>query len=278
MRSQESGSEVGTMPTATGAIPVHSLRRLLGEGPGEGTTNAYVIVMRDPEQPWGLLVERVGQVAIVPRPQLHTLPNLEGWEAAQRFAQVALHQDSLLLVLATERLLTTQTSHADMAETATPPVAPPRHPGNKARKTESRLLLCDAHPGTGSLPPIRLAFSLSQISEIREPPSVTRVPGSIASLSGLVPWRDQPLPVVEVAALAGKPTVAAERRRLVVARDGHGRHAGFLVQGGMQMLSTLPTVAPVSHASLPFSSQLIQRAWRASDQLIVILSWEGLAG
>jgi len=274
------------------------------------------------EQPWALLVDRVSQVIQVPADHVVPLPPVVVNPSADYFKGVIKLDEELILFLSPERL------HPDAS---LPPLSsPPQAGGSKGRpqakesKGEARGT-ASRSPSTGSptasaggqrhsygqivvfsiaepYPAERaLSFglSISQVPEILEPLPMIPVPGAPAFVLGLVNWRDQPVPVIDLASRLGlapeKKLSAKERTCLIIVRDkGHvlpapsavegssskggsnqGALVGFPVRAAIQLLH-LPIAHQPCRRTLPLDQTLTRGIVELENETLVVPDIRGI--
>jgi chemotaxis signal transduction protein len=106
----------------------------------------------------------------------------------------------------------------------------------------------------------RFVIDMADVAEVAALPSVTRLPGAPAWLTGVANWRGRMLPLLDVRSLVGATlTPLASSARLVVIAGGlHGELTAGLVaeavpgvyDGALDVLSPPPATLPASAAQL----------------------------
>jgi chemotaxis signal transduction protein len=212
------GGRLGRLDGAGEAVPVYSLAARLGL-PAPAAPGAIVVVAGGVEPPWGLAVERVGRAVLGADAVALPLPALArggaGW-----FAGAVRLGERLALLLAPERLRPGAAGTAAPAANGGPPAPAPAAaaPRPAAAGRPRALMLFSTFPG-GRQSATLFGLSLAQIEEVLRPTPVTRVPGAPGDLLGLVPWRDQVVPVVDLSQRLGTgPSFFEGASRLLVVR------------------------------------------------------------
>ena len=100
----------------------------------------------------------------------------------------------------------------------------------------------------------RYALPMDSVAEVGRPPTLTRVPGLPAWLSGVVNWRGRVLAVLDLRTLLAAPAAALDRRARLVVLNRGSLPVGLLTEGveGTHLLDE-ETVEPAL-AHLPTSA------------------------
>jgi chemotaxis signal transduction protein len=320
---------VGWMPGNEGDIPVFSLASRLGRSPlpslsKEGRSSALqrIIVLNPPPSPpqaegsekkprakggeeglpWGLLVDRVPQVIQIPADRVVPLPPIVG-NSHNYFKGVIKLDEELILYLSLERLYPDASlsaggpvkAEAGLAPAPGPAPAPtpPKASAGGHRRSHGQIVvffITEPYPVERAL---SFGLSISQVLEVLEPLPMIPVPAAPAFVLGLANWRDQPVPVIDLASRLGLAELALAtthgRTRLMIARDkghvlsarssiernslkgglGRGALVGFLVRPTIRMLR-LPIAHQLSRRPLTLDQTLTKGIFELEKETLVI--------
>jgi chemotaxis signal transduction protein len=123
--------------------------------------------------------------------------------------------------------------------------------------------------------PLAFGLNITQVDEVLGLPALTPVPHTAPFLVGLANWRDQPVPVLDLARRLGLPPSAPDARsRLLVVSAGapaaepHDR-AGFLVRPSVRVLR-LPLAHRPCIRMPPLEPALVRGAVELPQETLVI--------
>ncbi len=226
---------VGTIEMNGEAVPVYPLDAALGRPAGRagsGRVAGHVVITRGRAGSAGWLVDRITRSAVQamsPAP----LPPMVGPLATRWFEGLLRVGERLLLLIAPEDL--DPRSGADAGAPARVQLsAPPA--GSLAPGPEDQgpplavLFFSPALPRCGAP---QCALSARRIAAVIQSAPVITVPGSARHIAGVVMWRDEAVPVIDVREAHGRP--APEHARFIVARCGSGGHVAFECAGGVML-------------------------------------------
>lgn len=288
-RNPEAEGPVGWVAANVGDdIPVFGLANQLGRVSDQEVAGQRIVVLNDPSRPWAMLVDRVSQVIQVPAGRVVPLPAVVVNPALNYFQGVIRLGDELLLRLAPERLHPDAPVNDLRAETQLPPEKPP----SAAISPPPTGKLANWHNGRQgqivifSLPGLQIGeqnlvfgLSISQVTEALEPLPLVPVPAAPAFVSGLVNWRDRPVPVIDLGRRLGMAAEAAPvngQTRLMIARAANqDALIGFLVESDIQVLR-LPLRHQPCQQPLPLDQTLTRGSVELGDKTLVIPDIGGL--
>jgi purine-binding chemotaxis protein CheW len=268
------GGQVGTLPTREGDLPVFGLAELLQRDVFDVGQTPHVIVLHGDPQPWGLLVDRVSRVVRVPAAQVQPAPAVVQAPIQPILESVVEVEDELVLLLNPAQL-------RGPGGTAVVP-APSRAPAPKGRtaarrRGPGRIVLFTVADPAPDVRPLVFGISLMQMLEILEPLPLVPVPMAEPYVLGLARWRDQPVPVLDLALRFGQhPTLPDNRTRLLIVRAVPLRErVGFLVRPTIRMLSL-----PIPHepCAVPdwLPQPLIRGCVSIAEEIVVIPDFPGV--
>jgi purine-binding chemotaxis protein CheW len=260
-------------------VPVYRLASLLGRT----TANAAgpILVLALEAEPWALQVDTVSRVLHLPAANRRPLPARLGSAAGAIFQGLVEVGEELLLHLRPERLRAADadghppTPHTDAAAAPGPPR---RQPASSAapRRSGQLVLFSAGRPAPGEHP-ILYGLSATQVPEILQMPPILAVPRAPAPWLGLVSWRGQPLPVLDLPARLGLAAAPDVRRRLLVARGATGT-IGILVEPGVRMApaASLRVADRPSHRSSPLDPTAVRGIAELAEETLVIPDLDNL--
>ena len=244
-------------------IPVYPLAERLGTGPRTSTVGA--ILLLDRNKPWGLSVERVSRYDLPAQPV--PVPATIDDRAAAWFRAVVVDDGKPVFELAPERL----------RPDAPPLSVAPLEPANllrRADKSPGRLLVFT--PPNPAASETRLLFGLSytQVIEIVSSLEPVPVPASPAHVLGLIAWRGQPVPVIDVGLLLGLEPIATHKGRLLIARSALWRTVAAIPIGAEMQTRGLP----LPHRPCPQERNYARGCFELSrSELLVIPDLDAIA-
>lgn len=265
LRAQGEGAE----PT-----PVVRLGTLLGTPrPSHPTAGAILVVERGGKR-LGLLVDRVERVPHADAAEFLAMPRLAGERARRMFRGLFRRGETLELVLDLSFwILSPAASQAVAAHPADSPTAaqPEREPAPRPPRTAktARLALFSTAPSGEA--PVLFALSLTQVREVLQARPLLRVPGASAHLLGLTLWRDQALPVLDLALrMGGGPSLFEGESRLLVARGASSTESlGLPVRPDIRFL-TLPQPGRASAQARLLDRRLVRGVFELEEGTVFI--------
>jgi chemotaxis signal transduction protein len=234
---REAGPAPFALVSPAGEVPVFGLAGLLGRSQPLLQPSQHVILIRTAAGLWGLLADQVSRALKVEAGAHHPLPLLlHAWPAVPADQVVVLQRTEAQLLLIPERLHPEGRQAYHPAFRSAP--VEQRRPG---RVAQGQLLVFA--PGECWAGPRRLLFglNLALLQEVIDLPTLVPVPCVPDSVLGLIVWRDQVLPVVDLGRCLGLPLTQLQRcaHLLVVATGTDAGLVCFPVLPGIRM-SALP--------------------------------------
>jgi purine-binding chemotaxis protein CheW len=300
----------GLLKHGGGEIAVYRLARLL-DLPDDRETWKHILLLESKGRRWGILVDNVSRVLSVPAGGFDPLPELversarvpfkgvvrldqPGAEAKSRAlpGSLALRLDRadadepaeagrFALLIDPDRLDPDAESEeplAEFAEAVAEGSRPATTPGPDALGGGRGQLLAfsvtDPRQGRDVNPSV--ALSLSQVLEIHDPTAILPVPKAPPYLMGLIPWRDELLPVVDLASRLGLPPFRSKGRpRLVVARAAHDERIAFPIHPGILSLR-LPKESVACESPVPLDLRLTRGVFMVDQATLVVPNLSGI--
>jgi chemotaxis signal transduction protein len=278
------GSPHGWLLGEREEIPVY-LPEEAGPGSGAGTGASVVVVLQPAAgPPCGLAVEAVDEVRQEPISRLRLLPELA---AGRRWAfpRVVLWDDGLALEIAPEAVphlaAPARPAEAGGAEwtaaSAAPMAGEPRFGTWLPRASSSAGLFVFTLPGSGALD---FALPAAQVVEALSAIMPRPVPGALGPLLGLLAWRGEALPVLDLARAVGLPPSPPPPRgasfaHAVVARAAHRRQLLVFPVERMAGVRQGPFPQPAA-AVAPFpGARRVLGAFGDGERMLVVPDLDG---
>jgi len=206
------GGRVGTIDVSGRPVPVFALGRALGQrGTLAAASRGHIAVTGASDDAVGWLVDRVVRLrstglSLVP------LPPVLGTVAATWFEALVRQNDSLMLLVAPQRLDPGRTSAAQPVS-----ATPVPRTGAAAGGRNERLVAIFSTPAMPHSEACRFALSARQVAAIVQPFPSIAVPGSGRHVRGVGWWRDAAVTLIDFRP-ADDASAAASRTRWLVVR------------------------------------------------------------
>ncbi len=287
-RNSEAGSPDGWLVRNQVEIPVYRLATYLRRAAmqasqasqaSQANQEGWVVVMQAAAGPWALVVDQIHHAFQVTAERIFPLPPVVGSRAACFFKGVVNLNGRLSLYLWPENL------HPD---------APP----NVERTSEGRGWGASESPanqlsgrlsgrgqmllfaGPGPVPrtrPLVFGVGLDQVLEIIDPPTLVPVPGAPDYVLGLIGWRNQPVPVIDLPARLGLggPVPGEDLRFLIVRASSHAEVAGLPVRPRVKMQGISPAQQPCE-CDLPLDKSLTGGIYDLERAMLVVLDLDAI--
>jgi chemotaxis signal transduction protein len=254
------------------SVPIFDLGLMLDRPTRVDAGSGHLVIFNSEPEPWGLLVDRVSQVATFGFQKVLPLPDLLH-EMVYCFHGAIDTMYGLSLILDARRLnpevnLVQSVLESGIAPLDDDDILIPSF-GKKSQ------LFTFGLPGIeeGSRP-IRFGLPGLQVVEVLETASPIPVPGTPPQLLGITLWRNRLLPVFDPAILLGLPVESSDRTRMVVLRVG-AEYAAIRTSTHMR-LQSLPLPHLPSQREFPIEHESIQQVIELRDErvaLVDIRSW-----
>lgn len=143
----------------------------------------------------------------------------------------------------------------------------------------SQLMLFDLPHLTSADQRTAIALSVTQVLEVLRTESLIHVPGAPDSLLGLIPWRNQFVPLLDIAEQIGLGESPEDaRQRIVVARSTDNQLLGFYSSTDIRTLRMPVDSRPIEDETLASHRAVIRAGFTTQDSLIVLPCLETLVG
>jgi len=282
---------VGTLPGTGGEIPVYSLAARLGLSEENEGELQRIVVLNSGGKTWGLRVGGVSQVTKVGSDALAPLPAIARDPANVVFGGMIKTDESLLLLLAPERLrpdaphnIPTPLDFDDTVDeigglsALTQRVSDSTAQSN-ASSSPNRILVFSLAEAAPHERPLVFGLSVTQVPEVLNPLPLIPVPGAPAFVLGIARWRGSPVPVIDLAARMGLPPVSAQGKTRLMISCGTRKDSrlGFLIQPTVRSI-----LLPVAHRpcvrDLGLNESFLKGAVELQNETLVVPDIQRLLG
>lgn len=288
--------QVGTVVLGRDHVPVFSLAHRLGRPHLNGDERQHIVLLKTSLGRWALLVESVSRVLQVNLAHVHLVPSValdtqkklfkgvivfprdrHELPAPTSFAGVETRRtrDSaeMALLLSPERLH----PHSLPPEIEPEPEAsavtfePTATTEAEVTKTKHRgqvmlLSVTDAEPDSRRC---SFGLSLSQILEVVSSLEVVPVPHAPPYVQGIACWRDQPVPVLDLAARFGLPSAIHEQRLVIARGSANGNLVAFPVESVIRS-QRLPLASRPCQVPSGIRADLLRGAFELDSETLMI--------
>ncbi len=284
---REAGDDgtIGWLEIGGQRVAVWSLADRLGETAVSSNQSQRVIVLNDPNHLWGMLVDQVSQVETAVNADIHLVPSIALNPSKPYFDRV-IRQDEEMLMLLSPECLHPDSECLRMAsmsggwEQAMSGYELPEMTGGVedekrpfADEKQGQIVIFQL-PEQSDDDELSFVLSITQVPEILEPLPVRSVAGTAEYVTGIVNWRNRPVPIVEL----GRRFGMEERRRrggngrlrlMIVRLPGNEELLGFMVRPNMRVVQL-----PIAHTSCPqpeaLPAELVLGSLQADEETLVI--------
>jgi chemotaxis signal transduction protein len=274
MRRREGpNGQIGTVEDATGEVPVFPLAQRIRRPESKDATIRHIVVFPGHGGHWGLLVDRVSRALHADRPLIPLAPAVTG--GAPLFEGVLLIDDDMVLMLAPDKMSPVNGAAAPEPKHAAParPALTHMEPVEAvpAKQSAGRLVLFSTTDAAPSERPLTFGVSLAQVLEVLELLPVLTVPLAPPEVLGLVKWRNQPVPVLDLGMTLGlAPSPYDDRSRLIIMRVPHSTaKIGFIVRPTVRLVP-LPTPHWPCQRALALPPSLVLGAVDLPEATVVV--------
>lgn len=278
--------------------PVLHLGRVFGYAEVEPATRKHIVIIRNEPSHFGILVDSVLGAREVTHEQISPLPAI-AWNPARPYfeaivAFAARHNrsvsDRLQSAVAISTLNAANPASASDAHTALlihpaglldDTVATPAHPWvgspldlatlHRQQQTgHGQIMLFDVTEAPQPSVHTALALSVSQVLEVIQRTRLIPVPGAPEMIEGLIHWRKQFVPVVDLSLVLGLTKSRFQNAsRLVIVRNSRNQLLAFYAHSDVRTLR-LPIDAKPCSFETSADSSLLRGTFQTSEGVIVL--------
>ncbi len=304
-REMGENGRFGWFPFNQDKIPVYSLAECLKRLPRlhKATIDPTqrLILLDDPSGIWGLLVDNASPISLASHEQSLSIPDLVIDPAQPYFSKIIRLDSELFLLLSPPHL----NPNAPVAEIAKPAIIPnvtngstPQTSGN-SRKTSLQQLIVFSIPEFGANTTgltlgssVTLGLSVTQVEEIVDFLPILPIPAAPDFILGLVNWRNQAVPIVDLSVMQASPLAPAQKamrtqhaleesdRRLLIVRTVRrttklNALIGILVNSHIRLLR-MPLKYEACHTPATFNPAVVHGTIKLDDDLLIIPNLEAI--
>ena len=268
--TQEAGAngQVGRLATANEQIPVYSLAQRVGQAPTAVLPSHRIIVLHHAEQAWGLLVDQVAQVAEVTPDQRLPLPESLQNGRSHFFSGVLKTDTGTALLLDPVQLH----PDAEPPDLPTAPVKPVQRPAAAAPSGDKHIVIFSLPYLAVKGRPLSFGLSIAQVAEIIDPLEILPLASDSPYVQGLVQWRNQSVPLLQLYKPQKEEAKAGPNGRLrllIVRAPETGALAALLVRANVRTVE-LPIPHRPSDRKLPIPPLLVSGCVELARETLVI--------
>lgn len=264
--------QVGTLLSNDESVPVFSLAHRLARPQTHVNAREHLVLLKTSLGRWALLVESVSRVLQIRLDQVHRVPDVvldqqcklfkgvivfpadqQQAETPSAFGEARIRGGrevaEISLLLSPERLhpdaRPLEVAHEEQAEEVAAPT--PGKPSKAKRRGQVMLLSVTDEPIEKR--PCSFGLSLSQILEVVSSLTVIPVPLAPGFVQGLACWRDQPVPVLDLAARFGFKSHIHQQRLVIARARTDGDFVAFPVEAAIRSqrlpMTSIPCPVPL---------------------------------
>ena len=261
------------------SIPVWRLATRLGLPADPGQTGS-IMVLHHNRHPWALMVDRIMGILDVPADTILPVPEIIDRATEHVFRGIVRVEQELILYVEPERLHPEAVN--PLPGVTTRQISPPSKtsatsPASKQKK--GQILLFSVGTESPFEYPITFGLSITQVAEILDRPALTRIPMAPKHILGLVNWRNQPVPAIDLGQLFGLgAALFEENTRLLIAQTGvEGEFIALPIQPSVKVQS-LPLPYQPSRKEIPLNTTLAKGIFTFRNETLVIPDMNAVGG
>ncbi|MCE9563672.1 MAG: chemotaxis protein CheW [Planctomycetes bacterium] len=252
--------QVGSLPTRTSDIPVFSLAGLLGFSETGEQHGSQLLLLDTPSGPVGVLVNQSSQGTIVTSASFLRMPAVV---QSQHFPAVVRIDSDIIPWLDLDSIFTGRSSREL-------PQSNP-WPHRISATSRDRLMVIPLPAAIEAERAWGIGLPAALVAELVESRQFKPVPGTPAFVTGVMPWRDQVIGVLDLCAWLGlQPLEAGKSLVAVVASPGSAEPIGLLIPRGVRILK-LPIPNLASERAFPGDPEQIVMPVEVGDQTIALI-------
>ena len=263
----DDGTFKAILKTNEGDLPVLRLVDFLNEPVVSKMAQQRLLILHSREGLWCLLVDSVSQADFLPASAIRPLPKVTNISFADT---VFVADDTIMLILSPDKI----NPNRPALDQPALPKAPPIRPVQPTANTDGHLVLFQL-PGTAQDDTLfAVGLTPKQINEVLRNVTLQSVPAATNSLKGVITWRGQLVPVMDLGQRLGLVDSAEQefkkQDRIVIA---HGVDSdqllAFYADASVDVLH-LPAPHKPSSNTAKIEPNLIHGAAEYAGQTVII--------
>ena len=272
LAASEEADSVGSLEIADGSrAEVRSLRAEFRLGDESTESRGHVAVVRGADRAIGLLVDRVVQIQGLDSAAVLSLPALARLAWGDQFRGVLAHEGGLTPIISPADLGRGVTVNSPNVE---PRPAPLPETAEVDAQWRGRIITFTV--GGSDARRSRFALSVRQVPEVAVGARIMQIETTAGAFVGLMSWRDQAIPVLDLAALAGLPSDPSSTPRTLVARTSTGDDIAFSVGPDTDVRRLPLENATPWRRELPVDRALVHSALEVDAAPLMLLNLESM--
>ncbi len=289
--NHEAPSPRGWLPGTPAPVPVFSLSGQHPPPTGADMAQGRVLVLDKTIGDYGLMVDHVLGMIEVEEEQILPLPAVLVGPQRQVLKGLVRTGDRWIFYTDPAQLnpeaaapsAHPQTPNAPRAARRLPIPETAGVPGRADGRADGRShLMLFSTPGADPREwPVSFGLSVTQVLELVELPEIILIPSAPGFVSGLINWRDHPVPVIDLnARLARDQSAAAlsEDCRILIVRATHQEElAGLLIQPDTRV-QPLPITHAPSRRELSLDRTMVSGMFELAEATMIIPDLDAVLG
>lgn len=262
--------QLGWIDSKGERFPPHPMAALLSApSPLEARPDQLVVLLHAQERSFGIAVDQVLPVIWVPRGDLAPLPDIAQDPATLLFQGVAVIEGQMVLRLAVERIRLGSFSSPPAPATPAPDEA---RPSPHATAAPGKILVFSTPQLDKDGTRFTFALSLRQVAEILLPLAPMPVPAAPAYVLGIIPWRERPVPVLDLEQRLGGalPSAGLQRPILVARASARPQFCGIPIHPDVR-IESLPLTYTPDPRKPPFFQRFVKGVFQRGQERLILL-------
>lgn len=238
---------------------------------------SQVLIMERRGHTFAILVDRVQRILDASQVEIRPLPMALANSLDDYFEGLVQHDNGYDLLFSPTKLV----SQFSRRKILLPPKpAPPDRVGGKRDISggwQPMILLFSLSPKTIDGRRTVFGLSISQIGEVIKPRSLMALPGAHPCLMGLVEWRNQPVPFIDLnRRIWNEPMPTSNQARFLIARTrAQGEYLSFAVQPNMRFLHRADEFKPRGQRA-PIAAPFVREVFESEREVLIVPFLEGI--
>lgn len=263
------------------SIPVWRLATRLGLPADPKNQTGSIMVLHHKSHPWALMVDRIMGILDAPADTILPVPEIVDRATDHVFRGIVRVEQELILYLEPERLHPEGVNPLPIGVTTrqTLPLSKTSATLTAPKPKKGQILLFSVGTESPFEHPITFGLSITQVAEILERPAMTRIPMAPKHILGLVNWRNQPVPAIDLGRLFGLgAALFEENTRLLIAQTGvEGAFIAIPIQPSVKVQS-LPLPYQPSRKEIPLNTTLAKGIFTLRNETLIIPDMNAFGG